>query len=363
MKKLIERELGTLTFAAGQTATLDLPKDYSYESILLRLVGTLYRAAGASAGAPKDLSFAQLVKRIEIRRNGRDVLKSIDMETLMRLNQLRYGTLPQYGRKVHSSQADVTTQWDGYAAVTTGNNAIDFDINASLDFGMWRSMRSNDTLLDATSRGNVSTLQMIITWGQYNDVMTPTYNPASGGVVADIVPTLQVSSKEYIDIDTPDDKYTPYSDNKEYNAASITVTANNAKQQIPLNVGNFFRSFVIKTSVGGTTLQAGLLVNDVISSITLRSGTDVIKFRTANALRNDNKKYCGVETMPAGYYLLEMCPDGHLVKMLNTTNMSSLTLELEVTGALTDILGATRGTSALIEVFAVEVVAAAKRVK
>ena len=349
MKKLIERELGSLSFAAGQTATLPLPRDYSIDKLHLRLLMTLYRAAGASAGAPKDLSGAQLIKRIEIRRNGRDVLKSIDFETLMRITQFNYGSQPEYRRNVYNATfgegAAITTQWDAYAAVTTGANAIQFDLSAILDFGMPKSVRRNDTLLDATGRGNVSTLDLIITFGSYNDVMTSAYNPASGGVAADLTPVLYVSSSEYIDVDSKEDPYTPYADNKLYGIRKV-ISATNPKEQIDLGVGNFYRSILLKT------FADDVQVNTIINNVILRSGTDVIKYRAGKALRRDNKLECHLESMPDGYYLLEFVKDGHLAKMLDTSNFSSLMLELDVTKI---------GTTSIVEVFPVEVVPAAKR--
>ncbi len=347
MKKLIERELGILTFAANQTSTIQLPRDYSIDKLSFRLKGTLYRAAGATAGDPKDLSPAQLVKRIEIRKNGREVIKSLDFETLMRLNQIRYGALPLYQRKVHSSHADYTTQWDAHAAVTTGANAMDFDLQAFIDFGMWNSERRNDTLLDATGRGGVTTLDLVITWGAYNDVMTSAYDPAAGGVAADVTPTLLIGSSEYIDISTADDPYTPYAVNKEY-AIQKTITADNPKELIELGVGNFFRSFVIKTVVDD--LPSNIVLGDDYTrdhSITLRSGTDVIKYRYGKSLQEENKLECHIETWPTGYYLLEMCKDGHLAKMLNTSNLSSLTFELDVNQS---------GTTTTVSVYPVEIV-------
>jgi hypothetical protein len=350
MKKLIERELNTLTFAANQTSTLQLPRDYSIDRLTFRLRGTVYRAAGASAGAPKDLSLAQLVRRIEIRKNGREVIKSIDFETLMRFNQLMYGTLPQYKRTVYNAifgeGAAITTQWDGYAAVTTGANAHDFDFSAFLDFGMPKAVRRNDTLLDTTSRGGVSTLDLIITWGAANDVMTDAYNPAAGGVAFDLNPTLAISTSEYIDINTKDDPYTPYAINKMYGIRKV-IAATNPKEQIELGVGNFFRGFLIKS------IADGLQVNTMINYITLRSGTDVIKYKAGHGIRWDNKLEAHIETMPDGYYYLEMCKDGHMAKMLDTTNMSSLTLEFDVTH---------RGTTDIIEVYPIEVVAAPVKV-
>ncbi len=343
MKKLIERQLGSLTFAAGQTSTLQLPRDYSLDRLSFLLAMTLYRAAGASAGAPKDLSGCQIIKKIEVRKNGRDVLKSIDFETLVRLNQIRYGTQPTYTRTLLTENGTaITTQWDAYAAVTTGANAVLFRILGHLDFGMWNSIRRNDTLLDCTARGNTSTLDLVITWGQYDDVMTSAYNPAAGGVAADSVPVVYVSTREYLDIDDASDPYKPYIENREYGLQQ-TVTATTSKFLVDLGVaGNMFRSFIIKTYADDVQ------VNTILNNIILRAGTDVYKNVKANQLRFDNKTELGVESMPTGYYLLEMCPDGHLAKAIDTSKLSSLMLELDVTLV---------GTISKIEVFPVELVA------
>jgi len=346
MKKYLERELNPLTFAANQTSTLQLPRDYSYDRIFFRLKGTVYRGVGASAGKPKDLSLAHLVRRIEIRKNGREVIKSIDMATLMRINQIMYGTLPKYKQTVYNaifgSGAAITNQWDDYAAVTTGANAHDFDICAVLDLGMPRASRRNDTLLDSTARGGVSTLDLIITWGAANDVMTAAYGASGTGVAFDLTPTLAIATGEYIDIDSPDDPYTPYSVFKQYGIQKA-ITATNTKEQIEIGVGNFYRGFVLKTYADD--VQSDTILNN----ITLRSGTDVIKLRSAMALQGDNKLEYGLETWPTGYYFLDLVHDGHLAKMLNTSNLSSLTLELDVTK---------RGTNCFVEVFPMEVTAA-----
>jgi hypothetical protein len=355
MKKLIERELNPLTFAAAQTSTLQLPRDYSFDKLAFRLTMALTRTAVTAGGLQyptgvynfvKDVSGAQVIKRIEIRRNGREVLKSIDFETLMRLNQLRNGTAPQRSLLLSTTLVPDTT-WDATGAAATSAaiaTAINFDLSATLEFGMWNSIRRNDTLLDSTSRGNVSTLDLIITWGNLQDVMI---GGLTGGVVsASVTPKLEIATTEYIDIDTKDDPYTPYADNKEYSIRKI-ITATNPKEQIELGVGNFYRSLVIKTSADDFNRD------DIINYITLRSGTDVIKYRAGKPIKWDNKIECSLEVMPAGYYLLEHCKDGHLAKMLNTTNMSSLTIELDVTK---------QGTTCVVEVFPVEVVGAVRRV-
>jgi len=327
MKKLIEREIGSLTFAANQTATLQLPRDFSLAKLHFRLIAQMDRTA-VGGSVNRDLSGAQLIRRIEIRRNGRDVLKSIDFETLMRLNEKDYSA--------PAARTVSTTTWDSAPAGAEANTT--FDLGAILDFAMQRSIRPNDTLLDCTARGRVSTLDLIITWGTGADCV-------STGVITVDSCTLFVATTEYIDIDSKEDPYTPYADNKIYGVRKI-ITATNPKELIELGVGNFYRGFLIKTHVDGVQSNA------VINTITLRSGTDVIKYRVGAALRNDMKSELALTTVATGYYWLELCKDGHLAKMLDTTNMSSLTLELDVTFS---------GTVCVTEVFPVEIVPAARR--
>jgi hypothetical protein len=338
VKKPHERDLGSLNFTAGQTSTLELPRNYSFDRLKFRLIATLYRAAGASAGAPMDLeNIAQLVNKIEIRKNGREVLKAIDFATLCRLCELRYGTPMTNRRIISGSGAEVTTEWDGFAAVTTGANAIEFELLAWLDFGMWNSIRRNDSLLDTTWRGGITTLDLVITWGQYDDVMTSAYDPAAGGVAADVAPVLQVSTDEYID---PDAQPGEYIENREYGIRK-TVTATDPKFQHRFNIGNRFRSFVVKT------YSDDVLRNDILNNVKIMSGSDVYKNRNATQLRQENKGELHLETMPTGYYVLEFCKDGHLSRAVDTQGLSDLTIEMDVTK---------QGTTCIIEIFPVELV-------
>lgn len=338
VKKLHERDLGSLNFTAGQTSTLELPRNYSLDKLKFRLTATLFRAAGASAGAPMDLeSIAQLVDKIEIRKNGREVLKAIDFETLCRACEMRCGTPMTNLRHVFGSGAVVTTEWDGFAAVTTGANAIEFELLAWLDFGMPNSIRRNDSLLDTTWRGGITTLDLVVTWGQYDDVMTSAYDPAAGGVDADVAPVLQVSTDEYIDPDAQPGEYIEF---REYGIRKV-VTADNPKFQHRFNIGNRFRSFILKTHSDDCQR------NDILNNVKIMSGSDVYKNRDAVQLRQENKGELALETMPTGYYLLEFCKDGHLSRAVNTVGLSDLTCEMDVS---------LQGTTCVIEIFPAELV-------
>jgi len=319
-KRMHERELGERSFVAGQLATYELPRNYSLDRLKLRLTASLSKSVG-TVGAPMDLSGAQLLKRIEIRKNGREVLKGIDGETLDRICQLRYGT-PMYYLP--------STGWTGFAA----QGPVVFVLDMWLDFGMWRALQRFDSLLDTTWRGGITTLDLVITWGQLADVMTAAFD---GTVTADVTPQISVATEEYID---PDAVPGEYVENREYGIRK-TVTADNPKFEHKFNIGNRFRSFVIKT------YSDGVQRNDILNNVKIMTGSDVLKNRKGLALREENKAYCGLETMPDGYYLLEFCPDGHLRRSINTLGMSDLTCEMDVTK---------QGTLCIIEIFPVELV-------
>lgn len=323
-KKLHERELGELTFSAGQMSTLELPRNYSLDRLKFRLTAGLSREAGASAGAPMDVCGAQLVNKIEVRKNGREVLKGLDLETLFRLCDQRYGTPPREYRSI---------AWTGFAIVA----ATDFEIDAWFDFGMWNAIRRNDCLLDTTWRGGISTLDLLVTWGQLNDVMTSAYDPAGDGVAITTTPVLSISTEEYID---PDADPGCYIENREY-GVRLVVTATNPKLQHRFNVGNRFRSFVIKTHADDVQR------NDILNNVIIKSGSDVYKNRKGDSLREENKSELHLETMADGYYLLEFCKDGHLTRSVNTIGLSDLTCEMDVTK---------QGTTCVIEIFPVELV-------
>ncbi len=328
--KVLEREIGTVAFAASQTRTIQLPRNYAYRKLYMKLVAQLDVGAG-SDGTPKDSCPAQLVSSIEIRANGRDVIKRMDFETLHRLTQLRYGVRPY-----------IDSLPTGYGA----QSDVAVAVHAIMDFEMWRAVRPIDTLLDSAG---LATLEMIITFATGNDVMNDAYDNT---IVVDSA-TLYVSSLEAVGVPAG----TKFMLNKEYQIRSI-VTAASTNHQIQLPVSNMYRSFVIKTSSDGNQ------VNSILNNIQLRAGTEVFKNRRAFLLQCDNRVECGLEIGEVrasaaavdnyylnhildGYYLLEFVKDGRLTECLETQKLSSLELALDVNNP---------GTVDIVDVYPVELV-------
>ena len=325
--KILERELGSITYAANQTRTLQLPRNYAYRTLQLKLVADLYRAAGATGGAPKDSCPAQLVRNIMIRANGRDVLKNYDMETLHRMDQIRHGVRP------HISFAG----FSGYAEILVGAK-VTCVVHAQIDAEMWRCIRPIDTLLDAAG---LATLELIITFGAPDDTMNDAYDPAAGGVTVDSA-TLYVASVEAVGVPAG----TQFMTNKEYMIRS-QVTAASSSHQVNLPTSNLYRSFILKTH------SDGVQVDTILNNIQIKSGTEVFKHRIAGFLQMDNRIEYGIEVpeldssaaavdhyylehLLEGYYVLEFVKDGHLTECLDTSKLSSLELILDVSHPGTD---------------------------
>ena len=126
------------------------------------------------------------------------------------------------------------------------------------------------------------------------------------------------------------------------------VTATNNRHQIFLPTSNLYRSIVIKTHSDGDQVNTILPLNITNQNcITIKSGTEVYKYRIAGALQCCNRidqsmevpeltadaaalNHRLLERQLTGYYLLEFVKDGRLTECLDTSRLSSLELELDV---------------------------------
>jgi len=327
--KILEREIGSIQFATTQTRTLPLPRNYAYRTLQLVLVAKMTRetTAGTSSNGCKDSAPAQLVRNIMIRANGRDVIKNYDMETLHRLDEMRHGVRPHIYAEAWSGGDDVAV-------------ATELIVTAQIDFEMWRAIRPIDTLLDSAG---LATLELIIQFGTGMDTMDEAWQAEAGAAVVVDSATLYVASVEAVGVPAG----TAFMTNKEYMIRS-QITAASAKHQIPLPVANLYRSFVLKAHSDGLQCDGILPFSSTAqNSITLLSGTEVFKYRIAGGLQADNRLETGMqiperlasaaalnhrllELVLEGYYLLEFVKDGHLTECLDTSKLSSLTLELDV---------------------------------
>lgn len=315
------RKLNPLTFAENQPRSLELPRNFCMRHLSLWLDGEATIAGGATAGTPRDSSPAQLIKRIEIVRDGSETLKAIDFETLHRLTQRRYRTRP----RIDSLPA-------GFGAIADEP----IECHARLNFAMWPGhFRPVDTMLDCS---RCTTLHMIVTFGAAADIMDSDFD----GTVSVSGVQLKTATLEMANV--PADWI--FNDFKEH-VLQKQVTAAADDFEFPnLANGNFYRGFTIKTT------RDGIPTDGIIKEITLKSGTRVFAKLVAEQLQFDNRIDSGVEMPVAndsidrvyleriltGYYYIDLCPDGRLMESLATKGLSSLEFVMNVNdpGANTD---------------------------
>ena len=320
--KILERELGSIAFAANQQRTLQLPRNYAYRLLSLRLECDLTWTE-TTAGVVKDSAPAQLVRSIMVRANGRDVIKNIDFETLHRLTQIRYSTRPRIVSPANTGAASDQV----------------LTVHAILPFEMWKAVKPIDTLLDSSG---LATLEFIIDWGVGADI----FGGAYVGTFTVNSCDLYVSSIESVGVPAG----TKFMTNKEYRLES-QITAASTSHQVNLPVGNLYRSFVLKT------VSDDVLVNTILTGqISIKSGTEVFKQRNASHLQMDNKveyalevpvNTAVLENVLTGYYVLEFVKDGRLTEALDTSRLSTLELVSQV---------ATPGTTDRLYIYPVELI-------
>ena len=309
--KLLERELGVLNYAANQQGTLELPRNYAYRSLRLKLVANLTWTE-TTAGVVLDSAPSQLIRRVQVRANGRDVIKNVPFAYLHRAAQMRHGVRP----KIVSP------------ASTGALSEQSLEVHAVIDFAMWRAVKSIDILLDSSG---MSTFDLIIDWGVGADI----FGGAYVGAVTVNSASLTVASYEVVGVPVG----TKFMTNKEYVLEKV-ITAANANMRVDLPVGNMFRSFILET------VSDDVHVNTMLNNIKIQSGTEVFKNRIAGFLQRDNRLDTSVEwpvsTAAAlggadyanrigdGWYLLEFVVDGRLTEALQTARLSSVELELDI---------------------------------
>ena len=329
--KIHRRFVDQVAYAENAQRTVRLPRNYFLVGLDLMLIAKLSRSATTpDGGESKDSAPAQLIKNLLIRANGSDVLKSIDMETLHRKNELQYGTRPH----IYSEA------WSGYA----DKSEVTLKVAAYLPFAMPRAVREIDTILPTA---NKSSLDLIVTWGTGLDTMNNAY-PGGGGSAESVTvheATLLVHADEYIG-QPPDVAQMMFQEF--YQEHQVTAASNRFRIELPVGKGLLYRGLLLKTHSDGnqvdTILPFGLANTN---TITLKSGTEVYLHEIAGCLQGANRLNHAIqvperigsaaalnhrlqELLLEGYYYIDFCRDGRLRESLDSSVLSDLILELEV---------------------------------
>lgn len=305
---MIMRQIGTMQIVAGQFATLDLPRDYDYAAIFLRLSGSVTVSVGATsvrAEAP-----CQWVPRVEVIADGKNTIFSAPLWAT---------SLGNVDRPIIQSGARATTP---PTAATAATYAV--EANGIIDQQFYRGMRPKDS--NFRSDG-LSLFQIRATFGQPGDIFV-------GGTVAfSGTPTLEVYALQCVEERGNDGVYMtkPYA-LKKVSYQEQAFTASNANAQILLPAGNAIKSVLVRTE-GATT--AGEPGTGVLNNLQLANGVDVRFNLNDKQTRAKGNADCGQIT--AGYYVADFTNVGSpgsakLTDLWDVSNANQPKAIMDVTG-------------------------------
>ena len=277
----VVRKIASIPIVANGFDTRDLPMDYDYEAVGLRINASLQVTAGATsvrAEAP-----CQLVPRVEIIADGKNNLVSCPFWALSLGNYLRYAK---------DSGARATTPPSGVAIATYAVEALGI-----ADFLQSDSARPKDT--NFRSRG-LSLFQIRLTFGAAGDAFV------GGTVVFSGSPTVDVYALQTVEEIGQDGQFI----DKPVGLAKVSyqeaaITASNANFEVVLPAGNLIRSVLCRFE-GGTT--AGEPDASILNNLQLANGIDVRWNLSGVNTRALNNLQFGQLT--AGYYVADFMYQG-----------------------------------------------------
>lgn len=273
----IRRRAFQVAYIPGGSTTVDLPRGYDYESLLVRIAGNIQ--VTTAYDAVHFESPTQLIKRIEIIADGKNTIASVPFNTMCNgdFARIRNG---------------VTT---GPTSAAIGTYAVSAE--GVLDFQTVDGIRPKDS--NFRSAG-LSLLQMRFTFGNPGDMFYGANGVAqvSGTMNIDVVSSEMV---EYADPKTG--KVTTPIALKKVSYQDVTISAANANLQIALPVGNLMRGVLIRTEQDGNSFDG------ILNNVTLASGVDVRLNVPAADLKAINKLDYG-QNIQAGYYVADLMSGG-----------------------------------------------------
>jgi len=303
------RKIASVPITANGFATQDLPRDYDYEYIGLRIAASL-QVTGAATSVRAE-SPCQLVPRVEVVADGKNNLFSAPFW---------YTSLGNVRRSLTQSGGRATTPPSGTGVATYAVEALGF-----IDFATLDGVRPKDS--NFRSRG-LSLFQLRLTFGAAGDAFVGGTVAFSGSPVVDVYAVQMVE-----ETDAAGAFMSSPMALRKVSYQEQAFAASNANAEFRLPAGNLIRSVFVRTD-GSTT--AGEPSTAVLNNLTLQNGIDVRLNLSAANLRGLNNGQFGAVT--AGYYLADLMRqessgNAMLSNLWDVTGASEPKAILDVTGA------------------------------
>lgn len=303
----ILRKVASVPVTAGGFATVDLPRDYDYEAVFLRINGDIVVSTGATsvhAEAP-----CQTVSRIEVVADGKNNIFSAPFW---------FASLAKYDRPLEHSGARATTPPTAASAAT-----YTVEANGVIDLMSCDTVRPKDTNFRSSS---LSLLQLRLSFGTAIDNFV-----AGAGVAAFSNMLVDVFVQQMVEEPDAAGKMTNPIAMKKVSYQELALLSSNANQEVRLPAGNLIKSVVVRTDVAGVPSTA------VLNNAQLAAGVDVrYNLQGKNIRAKNNADYGYV--FP-GYYILDITSKGgapaNLTDLWDVSGAAEPKLIMDVAGGAT----------------------------
>lgn len=302
----IQRTVGNYPVSSGGALTIDLPRGYDYEALILRINGQLQVTALATsvrAEAP-----CQAVSRVEVIADGRNTLFSAPFW---------YAAFGSYDRTLLESGARVTTPPSGVGVASYNVEAI-----GTIDFQTVDGERPKDTNFRTSG---LQLFQLRMTYGQPGDSFV------GGTVTFGTGLNVEVNTSEMVELPDANGAVTTPNALSKVSYQEIALPTSNVNQEVRLPAGNLIKSVMIRTE-GLTT--AGEPGTNILNNVQAFSGVDVRLRMSSASLRAKNNADLGY-ILP-GYYIADFTrngsPTARLSEVWDVTRQAEPKVSLDVTG-------------------------------
>lgn len=288
------RKIATVPVVAAGFATVDLPRDYDYETIFLRIAGNLNVTTAATsvrAEAP-----CQVVPRVTVIADGKNNIFS---------GPFWFTSLARYDRKLTQSGARATTPPTAAGIASYAVEAI-----GAVDLMTVDGARPKDSNFRSSG---LSLFQLQLQFGNAIDSFVP-----GAGVVAFVNMNVDVFVQQMVEGPEADGTFTTPIALKKVSYQELAVPASNANQEIRLPAGNLIKSVFLR---GEGIVTAGEPGIGIFTGIQLAAGIDVRFNLQGLNVRAKNNADHGL--LLAGYYVADMTVKGDAA--INLTDLWDVT--------------------------------------
>lgn len=304
----IKRTYSTVAMVAGGFVTLDLPRGYDYESIHVRLYGTI-QVTGAYTAVRAEAP-TQLIPRLELIADGRNTLHSAPFW---------FSTLGKYDRSsMRETGARVVTPPTGFGVATYSVEA-----NGVIDLMTPDGERPKDSNFRTDG---LQLFQLRISFGNFADIFT-----GAGTVAGATAINVEISTVEMVELPDAAGKRTSPVALKKVSFQELTVPSTNANQEVRLPAGNMIKSVVLRIE-GNPTAGEPTALN--LNRLQVFSGVDVRANQTGNSIRAQNNNDYG--QLSAGYYVVDLARNGSgnakLSELWDVTRQAEPKISMDIVG-------------------------------